>query len=68
MSHLKRCRLDAHHAKRKIPLRGAVMIVDILKLILDKILNPRTIYVASVAWRDFFLRWRDALEESGWET
>jgi len=44
------------------------MIVDKPHLILDRILDLRTTGVGSATWREFFIRWKDAPEESGWET
>jgi len=68
MSQLKRCRLDAHHPERIALSRGPAMIVDRPNLILDKILDLMTVGVRSATQREFFVRWKDAPEESGWET
>lgn len=44
------------------------MIVDRPHLILDNILDLRTMGVGNTAQRKFFVRWKNALEESSSET
>lgn len=44
---LKRCRLDAHYRERTTPSRGSTMIINRPHLILDKILDLRTMGVGN---------------------
>ena len=68
ISQLKKCRLDAEHPDRVEPPRGPAMIVDRPNLVLEKILDLWTTRLRSNMRWEFLIRWKDALEERGWET
>lgn len=48
--------LDADHPQRETPPRGPSMVMDRLKLVLDKILDLRTTEVVSAMIWEFFVR------------
>jgi len=64
VNQLKKGRLDADDPKRATKLRGLALIIDRL----DLVLNLMPTGVRSDVKREYFMLWKNAPEESGWET